>query len=38
VTVRRGRRCKQLLDDVREEKEYWELKEEMALEEAVNLS
>jgi hypothetical protein len=28
----------QLLDDVREEKEYWKLKEEMTLGKAVNLS
>jgi hypothetical protein len=32
VTGIRGRRRKQLLDDVREEKEYWKLKEEVALE------
>jgi len=27
-TVRRGRRRQQLLDDVKENKEFWELKEE----------
>jgi hypothetical protein len=32
------KRTKQLLDDVREEKKYWKLKEKMTLEEAVNLS
>jgi hypothetical protein len=38
VAGRRGRRHKQLLDDVREKKEYWKLKEEMALDEVVNLT
>jgi hypothetical protein len=28
MTGRRGRRCKQLLDDLREKKRYWKLKEE----------
>ena len=38
MTGRRGRRRKQLLDAVMEEKEYWKFKEEIALEEAVNIS
>jgi hypothetical protein len=28
MTGRRGRRCKQLLDDVKEKRRYWKLKEE----------
>jgi hypothetical protein len=28
VTVRRGRRCKELLDDLKETRGYWKLKEE----------
>jgi hypothetical protein len=28
VTGRRGRRCKQLLDDLKEKRRYWKLKEE----------
>jgi hypothetical protein len=28
ITGRRGRRCKQLLDDLKEERRYWKLKEE----------
>jgi hypothetical protein len=28
VMGRRGRRCKQLLDDLKEKKGYWKLKEE----------
>jgi hypothetical protein len=28
VTGRRGRRCKQLLDDLKERRGYWKLKEE----------
>jgi hypothetical protein len=28
MTGRRGRRCKQLLDDLKEKRRYWELKEE----------
>jgi hypothetical protein len=28
VTARRGRRCKQLLDDLTEKRGYWKLKEE----------
>jgi hypothetical protein len=28
MTVRRGRRRKQLLDDLKEKKRYWKLKEE----------
>ena len=28
VTGRRGRRCKQILDDVKETRGYWEMKEE----------
>jgi hypothetical protein len=28
MTRRRGRRCKQLLDDVKEKRRYWTLKEE----------
>jgi hypothetical protein len=28
MTGRRGRRCKKLLDDLKEEKRYWKLKEE----------
>jgi hypothetical protein len=28
VTERRGRRCKQLLDDLKEKRRYWKLKEE----------
>jgi hypothetical protein len=28
VTGRRGRRCKQLLGDLKEKREYWKLKEE----------
>jgi hypothetical protein len=28
VTVRRGRRRKQLVDDLKETREYWKLKEE----------
>jgi hypothetical protein len=28
MTVRRGRRCKQLLDDFKEKRRYWKLKEE----------
>jgi hypothetical protein len=43
---RRGRRCKQLLDDLKEKRRYWKLKEEaldrtlweLSLEEATNLS
>ena len=27
VTVRRRRRCKQILDDLKEQREYWKLKE-----------
>jgi hypothetical protein len=46
VRKRRGRRCKQLLDDVKEKRRYWILKEEavdrfyeeLALEEAVDMS
>jgi hypothetical protein len=46
VTERRGRRRKQLLDDLKEKRGYWKLKEkaivalggEFALEEAVDLS
>jgi hypothetical protein len=32
-----GRRCKQLVDDLKEKRRYWKLKEE-ALEEATDLS
>jgi hypothetical protein len=43
---RRGRRCKQLLDDLKEKRRYWKLKEkaldrtyrELTLEEATDLS
>jgi hypothetical protein len=28
MTGRRGRRCKQLLDDLKEKRKYWKLKEE----------
>jgi hypothetical protein len=28
MTGRRGRRCKQLLDDLKEKRRYWKLKEE----------
>ena len=28
MTIRRGRRCKQLLDDVKEKRGYWKLKQE----------
>ena len=28
MTVRRGKRCKQLLDDLKETRVYWELEEE----------
>jgi hypothetical protein len=28
ITGGRGRRCKQLLDDLREKRRYWKLKEE----------
>ena len=46
MTGRRGRRCKQLLDDVKEIIGYWKLKKEhyialsgeVALEEALDLS
>jgi hypothetical protein len=43
VTGRRGRRGKQILDDLKEKKGYWKLKdialcEELALEEGVELS
>jgi hypothetical protein len=46
VRKRRGRRCKQLLDDVKEKRRYWKLKkealdrfcDELALEEAVDMS
>ena len=47
VTVRRGRRCRQLLDDLEETRGYWKLEHEalegppwrqLALEEAVGLS
>jgi hypothetical protein len=46
MTGRRERRRKQLLDDIKEKKRYWKLKEEaldrtcgeLALEEANNLS
>jgi hypothetical protein len=29
MTGRRGRRCKQLLDDLKEKRRYWKLKEEV---------
>jgi hypothetical protein len=46
VRGRRGRRCKHLLDDLKEKREYWKLKEdaightlwELALEDGMNLS
>jgi hypothetical protein len=44
VTKRQGRRHKQLLDDLREKREYWKLRHqialcgELALEEAMDLS
>jgi hypothetical protein len=46
MTGRRGRRRKQLLDDIKEKRRYWKLKEEaldrmcgeLALEEATDLS
>jgi hypothetical protein len=46
VTGRRGRRSKQLLDDIKEKRRYWKLKEEalmapyeeLTLEEATDLS
>jgi hypothetical protein len=46
MTGRRGRRRKQLLDDLKEKRRYWKLKEEaldrlngeLALEEATDLS
>jgi len=43
VTGTRGRRRKQLLDDLKEEREYWKLKEEAlenscVMEETMNLS
>jgi hypothetical protein len=44
MTGRQGRRCKQLLDDLKERRGYWKLKEEhysareLALEEAMDLS
>jgi hypothetical protein len=43
MTRRRGRRRKQLLDDLKEKRRYWKLKEEapcgeLALEEATDLS
>jgi hypothetical protein len=28
MTGRRGRRCKQILDDLKEKRRYWKLKEE----------
>jgi hypothetical protein len=46
VRKRRGRRCKQLLDDVKEKRSYWNFKEEtldrlyeeLTLEKAVDIS
>jgi hypothetical protein len=38
MTGRRGRRRKQLLDDLKENRRYWKFKEELALEEATDLS
>jgi hypothetical protein len=46
VREKRGRRCKQLLDDVKEKRRYWKLKEEaqdrfydeLAVEEGVDIS
>jgi hypothetical protein len=39
MTGRRGRRRKQLLDYLKENRKYWKLKEEeLALEETTNLS
>jgi hypothetical protein len=46
MAERRGRRCKKLMDDLKENRGYWKLKEEaldrtlwkLALEEAIDLS
>jgi hypothetical protein len=43
ISGRRGRRCKQLLDDLKRRRGYWELQEEalggkLDLEEAMDLS
>jgi hypothetical protein len=35
VTGERGRRCKQLVDDLKKEKRYWKLEKEEALDSTV---